>query len=159
TGVSADQVTWGSTALLAVHCAAFLVHKHAFAFAVGVAAFELLDDLDGAVARVTGTASRAGAYLDAMTDRYKEAMVLAVIAAVYGGWPAAFVALFGGFATSYAKARAGMETKVSNVAWPDFFERFERVAFVCVLLVTIACVASASEARVASIGLAVLGAL
>ena len=28
-----------------------------------------------------------------------------------------------------------METKVDNVAWPDFFERQERIFFICLALV------------------------
>jgi phosphatidylglycerophosphate synthase len=153
TGVSPNQVTWASTALLALHCAAFVVHQRALPFAVGVALLELCDELDGAVARVTGTASDDGAYLDAMTDRYKETFVLAAVAQVYGAWPWAFGALSGGLLTSYAKARAVAQL-AREASWPDLFERFERVAFVCVLLVV-----AAIRPAVAAPGLALLALL
>jgi hypothetical protein len=51
---------------------------------------------------------------------------------VHEAWPLACACISGGMLTSYNKARAGMERPVSNVAWPDLFERFERVATLCV---------------------------
>ena len=35
----------------------------------------------------------------------------------------------------YLKARAAMEMPVDNVAWPDLFERQERILFICLALV------------------------
>jgi len=61
--------------------------------------------------------------------------VLAAIAAVADEWPLALAAFSGGMLTSYAMARAALETPVSNRNWPDLFERSERVVFICALLV------------------------
>ncbi|MFO0679765.1 MAG: CDP-alcohol phosphatidyltransferase family protein [Polyangiaceae bacterium] len=158
TGITANQVTWFGLAASLANAAVFVLWPKPLVFAVGIVLFELTDDLDGAVARVTGTASKSGAYLDAVTDRYKDAAMIAALAWVHGAWLPAFAAVFGAMQTSYAKARAGMETPVSNVAWPDLFERFERVvAFVVLVLATALFPAHAS--RIATGGLVVFAIL
>jgi len=86
----------------------------------------LIDVLDGSLARVSGTTSKFGGYLDAMTDRYFETMVAVSVAVVTGYWFWSVAALSGSLITSYAKARAGLEVSVSNVEWPDLIERTER---------------------------------
>ena len=111
-----------------VHCAAYPWHRSAVVFGIGLAILEEADNLDGAVARVTGTTSRLGAYLDATTDRYKDIAAIGVVGWVHDAPLAAFLAATGALLTSYHKARAGMEVTVDNAAWPDLFERFERVA-------------------------------
>ncbi|MCC7482319.1 MAG: CDP-alcohol phosphatidyltransferase family protein, partial [Hyphomicrobiales bacterium] len=93
------------------------------------------DSLDGAVARIRGEASRFGGYLDAIVDRYQEMAVLAALAFKTGHWPAAFFVLAGSLLTSYAKARTAIEMPISNTAWPDLFERQERIIFICLLLI------------------------
>jgi archaetidylinositol phosphate synthase len=130
-GVTADQITLTGTLLLASWCAAYGWHQRPWLFGLGIALIELSDDLDGAVARVTNTASAAGAYLDAVTDRYKECFVYAALAWVHDAWPLAFACITGSLLTSYNKARAGMERPISNVAWPDLFERLERIVTLC----------------------------
>jgi archaetidylinositol phosphate synthase len=93
------------------------------------------DSLDGAVARLRKETSHFGGYLDAMIDRYQELAVLMTLAFHYGQWPAAMASFSGAIITSYAKARVAIETPIKNNNWPDFFERQERVMFVCALLV------------------------
>ena len=85
-----------------------------------------LDGLDGAVARRSGQVTKLGAYLDAMMDRYVEAMVALAAALVSGYWVLIFIVLAGGMMVSYAKARAAMEVPVQNLEWPDWAERAER---------------------------------
>ena len=71
-----------------------------------------LDMVDGAVARVTRTASRFGAYLDTIVDRYIEAII--VFGLLFIGLPGLylpayawiFLYLFGSMMTTYAKAAA-----------------------------------------------------
>jgi archaetidylinositol phosphate synthase len=135
TGVTANQVTLGGTALMLTHSAAFCVHRDVFWFGVGIAVLELSDDLDGAIARVTGTTSAFGAYLDATTDRYKEVGAYAALGYVLGAWPLAFACMAGAMLTSYAKARAAMEKPLSNEKWPDLFERLERIVILCAGLI------------------------
>jgi len=68
--------------------------------------------VDGAVARVTGKASRFGAYLDTIVDRYVEAII--VFGLLFIGLPEFFIPiyawiflyLFGSMMTTYAKAAA-----------------------------------------------------
>ena len=93
------------------------------------------DALDGAVARRRGMTSKSGGYLDAMVDRYQELAVLAALAHVHDLWALSLACFSGSVLTSYAKARTAIETPVSNDNWPDFFERMERVIFLCAMLV------------------------
>jgi len=159
TGISADQVTWIGAALVCVNAAAYVGLQRPLVFCAGIVVFELLDDLDGAIARVTGTSSRHGAYLDAMTDRYKDVAVIAALAYVHHAWVPAFFGMFGATITSYAKARAGMEAPISNAKWPDLFERFERIAFVCIMLLAVAFVRVDLRDRVVAYGLAIFALL
>jgi archaetidylinositol phosphate synthase len=100
-----------------------------------LAVAQAFDALDGAVARQTGLSSKLGGYFDAMVDRYQELIVLAAIAQVTDNWPLAMLAFAGAIITSYAKARTAIEMPVSNTAWPDAFERLERIIYICALLI------------------------
>jgi phosphatidylglycerophosphate synthase len=127
-GMTANGVTLAAVALSLANSGAYVVHRNALAFGVLLALTELLDNLDGAVARVCGTRSRAGSFLDAVTDRYKEAVSLFAVACVNGYWVPGFVAVTGSLIVSYNHARAAMEGAPARAAGPDLFERFERVA-------------------------------
>ena len=75
--------------------------------AVGLAAASLIDMLDGAVARATGSVSRFGAVFDHVLDRYAEFAILLGIG--LGGlvdWPWLIFGLFGMVMASYARAKA-----------------------------------------------------
>lgn len=85
-----------------------------------------LDALDGAVARASGRVTAFGAYLDAMCDRYVEALIVLTGAMLSGYWLLSSLVLAGAMLVSYAKARAAMEAPVSNLEWPDLMERTER---------------------------------
>ncbi len=92
----------------------------------------LVDALDGAVARYWGKTSKWGAYLDAMTDRIVEGILLFGIGWGSGLWPIVYVIMLASILISYAKARAAMEIDVDNVNWPDLFERAERLIAIVV---------------------------
>jgi phosphatidylglycerophosphate synthase len=126
TGVSPNAITWGGLLLSALNSAAFVMHRNALAYGLLLAGTELLDDLDGALARVTGRSTRYGSFLDAATDRYKETLSLLAVALVTGYWLLSFLALAGSLLVSYNHARAAMEGAAAKGA--DLFERFERVA-------------------------------
>ncbi|GAH39487.1 unnamed protein product, partial [marine sediment metagenome] len=72
----------------------------------------LLDFIDGAVARFTQKATKKGAYLDTISDRYVEGIILLgflflplpVFLLSAKVW--IFLALFGSFLTTYSKAAA-----------------------------------------------------
>jgi phosphatidylglycerophosphate synthase len=85
------------------------------AFWVGAALFivgSILDILDGALARSTGRATPFGAFVDSMTDRVSEGVMLAAIGLVFmrdGNEVAlafTFAAAVGSFLVSYARAKA-----------------------------------------------------
>ena len=85
--------------------------------------------VDGAVARVTKTASKFGAYLDTIVDRYVEAIIAfgLLFAALPGFYIPAyawiFLYLFGGMMTTYAKAAAKEGGHVAGVARKELEER------------------------------------
>ena len=137
-GVSADAVTWLALLLGAANALWFLQHRNSVAFGVGLAFVGLLDNLDGAVARATQRSTRAGSFLDAWADRYQELFALLAVAQVTGYWPICFLAVTGSLLVSYTHARAAMEGAGSAAVrgrLPDLFERFERVALLCLGLV------------------------
>ena len=85
------------------------------AFWIGAALFivgSILDILDGALARSSGRATPFGAFVDSMTDRVSEGVMLGAIALVFmrhGDEVAlafTFAAAVGSFLVSYARAKA-----------------------------------------------------
>src|ERR687897_3334882 len=85
------------------------------AFWVGAALFivgSILDILDGALARTSGKATPFGAFVDSMTDRVSEGVMLGAIALLFmrdGNEVAlgfTFAAVAGSFLVSYARAKA-----------------------------------------------------
>ncbi|MCI0547333.1 MAG: CDP-alcohol phosphatidyltransferase family protein [Candidatus Rokubacteria bacterium] len=72
----------------------------------------LFDFLDGSLARLSGQATRFGAFLDSVVDRYSDMVVLMGIAVLYhrqadqAGLLLTLVALAGTVMVSYTKARA-----------------------------------------------------
>jgi phosphatidylglycerophosphate synthase len=135
-GLTANQVTILGLVLVALNCAAYLWHGSTLAFGLLLAVCFATDALDGAVARLRDERTAFGGYLDAMVDRYQEALVLIALAAARDVWLPAVLALVGGMLTSYAKARVAIEKPVRNDDWPDFFERLERIIALCIILVT-----------------------
>jgi CDP-diacylglycerol--glycerol-3-phosphate 3-phosphatidyltransferase len=134
-GVSPNAVTLTSVVLVCTSAAALVWHRSFFAFGVSLALFELLDNIDGAVARVAGKSSRAGAFLDATTDRFKEMAALTAVACVSGAYLPAMLALGGGMSVSYNVARAKAEGAQALRGLPPLFERLERVALLCTALI------------------------
>lgn len=132
---TANQVTILGLGLISAASLAYVWHRSPVWFAVTLALAFSADSLDGAVARIRNECSAFGGYLDAVVDRYQELVALAALAYVSDAWPAAYFALSGAFLTSYMKARTAVETKIDNAAWPDLFERQERIFFICIALV------------------------
>jgi phosphatidylglycerophosphate synthase len=137
TGLTPNAVTWLGLALCTVNAGAFAVHQKLWLFGLLVGLIELLDNVDGALARVTGLSSRRGAYLDATTDRYKDTLILLAIAYVTDLWLPALLAVSGSLITSYAAARAAMlgASGDGSGGLPDLFERLERTATLCLGLI------------------------
>ncbi|MCH2171301.1 CDP-alcohol phosphatidyltransferase family protein [Myxococcota bacterium] len=136
-GLTANAVTWLGLVLNFANALAFIAHQNFWLFGICLALVELLDNVDGAIARVTGQSSRAGAYLDAATDRYKETFPLFAVAWVTGYWAVCFLAITGSILVSYHHARAQAEgiKSARPRGLPALFERLERVATLCIGLV------------------------
>ncbi|HQE19594.1 MAG TPA: CDP-alcohol phosphatidyltransferase family protein [Aggregatilineales bacterium] len=110
-GLTANMVTVAGVLFAAV--AGYLAARGWFFWAGVVLIVGMpLDAFDGAVARLTGGATRSGALLDSTLDRYGEFFVLAGLAYYYAvaGQPVpvvlAFVTLFGSVMVSYVRARS-----------------------------------------------------
>jgi CDP-diacylglycerol--glycerol-3-phosphate 3-phosphatidyltransferase len=91
------------------------------------------DMLDGALARMQGTVSARGAFLDSVLDRFGEAAFLTGVAVWYmnrlpDNWDLAIllilVTMFGSLATSYVRARA---EGVGETCFVGVLQRTERV--------------------------------
>ena len=125
-GISPSAITLAGPILGLFVCLAFLRTGAVVPFCLAITAVACLDGLDGPVARVSGRVTKFGAYLDAVCDRYFEAMVVITLAAATGYWVWSMIGLAGSMLVSYTKARAAMEVRVLNQEWPDLMERAER---------------------------------
>ena len=76
---------------------------------------DLLDYLDGDVARKQGTGSREGAILDATLDRYTDALAIGSMAYLTAdtALPLGLAALFGAMLVPYVRAKTEAEGKTS----------------------------------------------
>jgi len=126
TGISPLAITVATPCLGAGICLWFVRTGAVVPFCILILLVGALDGLDGAVARVSRRVTKFGAYLDAVCDRYFDAMVVVAAAVVTGYWLLSSIVLVGTLLVSYAKARAAMEVSVSNLEWPDVMERTER---------------------------------
>jgi phosphatidylglycerophosphate synthase len=111
TPATPNQLTLATLAL-AVVAAAMVAAGWNVAGGVLIQAVSVADGIDGELARLKGLASRFGHVLDAVTDRYADALVIAgmtVYAARFEDLPRAEVvgtlALAGALAVSYSRAR------------------------------------------------------
>ncbi len=127
-GIHPNVITLSTPFLVALICWHYAVHQNTVGFVIAVGATAAFDMLDGALARLTNKTSKLGAYLDAMMDRYVDAMIALTVAWVTGYWFLSMLLISGAMMVSYAKARAAIEVSVSNTEWPDLAERAERSA-------------------------------
>lgn len=116
---------------------------------IAAAAFMIIagffDMVDGAVARVKNMTSRLGAYLDTMTDRYVEGII--VFALLFTGLPDfvipvyawIFLYMFGSLMTTYAKSAAKEKELVLEEMSGGILERAERmlILFVGIILASV----------------------
>lgn len=91
-----------------------------------------LDILDGKVARRGDNASRRGAFLDSVMDRYAEFVGYAGLMIFFGsGWPVwtVLLAILGGMMVSYTRARAEGLGVSCEIGWLQRPERFVLLGF------------------------------
>jgi phosphatidylglycerophosphate synthase len=106
-----------------------------------------IDMVDGAVARVTGRATKLGAYLDTIIDRYVEAII--IFGLLFASLPAfplggvsvpvyawIFLLFFGAMMTTYSKSSAKEKELVEKELRGGLLERAERliILFIGILL-------------------------
>jgi CDP-diacylglycerol--glycerol-3-phosphate 3-phosphatidyltransferase len=117
TRVTPNALTAGGVLLCAAGAVVvyFEYRNELAAFWIGAVLFivgSILDILDGALARSSGKATPFGAFVDSMTDRVSEGVMLGAIALVFmreGNEVAlafTFAAAVGSFLVSYARAKA-----------------------------------------------------
>ncbi len=106
-----NQLTIATLALAAA-AAAMVAAGWNIAGGLAIQLASVADGIDGELARLRGAATRFGAALDSITDRYADALVLAgmtIYAARFEDWPRAAVvgvlALGGALTVSYSRAR------------------------------------------------------
>ncbi len=92
----------------------------------------LFDAIDGIVARVSGKVTRFGGFLDSLSDRYSDAVVLAGVTLSGLCNPiAGFAALIGSLMVSYTRSRA--ESEGVKMAGVGLAERAERMIILAVV--------------------------
>jgi CDP-diacylglycerol--glycerol-3-phosphate 3-phosphatidyltransferase len=138
-GITPNMLT-GVGLLLSLVTALVIAQGYLFIGGLLVLFAGIFDMFDGAVARVSNTASTFGAFLDSTLDRYSESVILfglLLYALQHPGlkdalWPAPheqqwmisfiFIAVVGSLMVSYTKARAeglGIECKTGLLARPE----------------------------------------
>ncbi|QBI55123.1 phosphatidylinositol phosphate synthase [Streptomonospora litoralis] len=112
-GVTPTMVTLTGALGVVASALVFYPRGELFTGSVAVTVFVLLDMLDGAVARASGSTTKWGAFLDSTLDRLSDAAILSgLVLWSFGGGenPAlGYLTLFclvSGFGVSYIKARA-----------------------------------------------------
>lgn len=125
---------WTLLSLLPAAISAYLISANLFLEAAAlfaVAAF--IDFIDGSVARVLGRATKFGAYLDTITDRYVEFLI--ILGLFFANLPSFYLSasawlllyLFGSMMTTYAKSAAKEKELVEKELKGGILERAERL--------------------------------
>jgi len=127
------------TGFLITAAAAFIIPYHLLLGGIFIMIGGIFDMLDGIVARTTGRATKFGAFLDSVLDRYSDAFLFLSIAwylAAHGDHTGSFLSigtLVGAFLISYARARAeGLGASCHT----GILERPERIILLIVGTVT-----------------------
>lgn len=126
-GVTANTVTIGAF-ILNLGVAAVIVLGYEIWAGALVMVVASLDMLDGALARLTKTATPFGAFFDSNLDRYSEAVVFLGLLVLYADRGnilvvvLIYIATIGSLMVSYARARAeglGLDCEVGLLARPE----------------------------------------
>ena len=139
--LSANQ--WTGLSLVPVFFALYFLVNEQFLMAAClfiISAF--MDLIDGSVARVTGTVSKKGAYLDTVVDRYVEGII--ILGLLFASLPDFFLPIrawlfiyfFGAMMTTYVKAAAKEKDLTEKELKGGFLERAERliILFIGILI-------------------------
>jgi len=137
---------WTCLSLVPVLFALYFLVNGQFLYAAGLFLLSaFLDLVDGSVARVTGTVSKKGAYLDTVVDRYVEGII--VLGLLFASLPDFFLPIqawlflyfFGAMMTTYVKAAAKEKELTEKEIKGGFLERAERllILFIGILVASL----------------------
>src|SRR3954447_21071184 len=141
-GISPDAVTIVGTVGVCAGALVFFPSGHLLIGVLVITAFVFSDLVDGHMARISGTSSAWGAFLDSTLDRFGDAAIFGGLAMYYIGpgdsdtlAALAIYCLVLGSITSYARARAespGMEGE-GGIAGGGGAERADRLVAILVM--------------------------
>ncbi len=143
-GVSANTVTIVGTLLNVTTALVLVPANYLITGVILVTILVIFDNLDGQIARLSGTKTQWGAFLDSTMDRISDGAILLAIAAWGYNWTVgaqqasimagAITVLILGQVISYARARAEAIGKTAEVG---IAERADRLIFlgICLFLV------------------------
>ena len=143
-GLTPNQYTL-LTLILAIITFFFLTQEIFIVAAAFMILAAFFDFVDGSVARVRSMASRKGAYIDTVMDRYVEGIIVfgllfaALPALVLPAYAWIFLYLFGSLMTTYAKSAAKEKDIVYEELKGGMLERAERmiILFIGILLASV----------------------
>ncbi len=132
---------WTALSLIAAFMSFYLIIQDKFVFGAAffaIAAF--LDVIDGSVAKAKGKASVLGAYLDTITDRYVEFII--IFGLFFAAYPHfifsaktwLFILLFGSLMTSYSISAAHEEGVEERRLRGGILERGERMILLFIII-------------------------
>ncbi len=129
--VKADYITLASP-IVALFVPISVYYDHLFLSVILLLVASFFDILDGAVARETGKARPAGAFLDSMIDRFVDTIYY--VSLILAGYDPLLVTLSLGFTITitYSKARAASLGKPIE---HRLLERSDRIIIILVLLI------------------------
>ncbi len=115
TKLTPNQITWAALGIAALSFISF-IFGHNIIGGLLVQLSAIVDGIDGSLARLKGMTSKFGGFLDSVTDRYADALIILGLTLwslsheTYPGiWLAGFLAMVGTICISYSRARIGSE--------------------------------------------------
>lgn len=139
-GLGPNQYTLISL-LFAIFCFYFLLNQNLILALIFFIFATFLDFIDGAVARFSKTETKKGAYLDTISDRYVEGLILLGFLFlplpdfIFPAQIWIFLAFFGSLMTTYAKAAAKEKELVQSELKKGLLGRGERIILIALAII------------------------
>jgi len=132
-GINPSHLTFGGLIINAAGCLLY-AYGHFLTGSVIILVAGFFDMLDGALARSTDKATKFGAFIDSVVDRYSDFLIFGGLLIFFArtGHPGlvslVLTVIAGTLLTSYTKARAESIIERCGVGW---VERPERIIIIC----------------------------